>query len=97
MQPFLFQQTHGPSINPEDLQQPVQRGVQGDGQGGRQAGGNRRGSSPVPTTASWARSLSMRSASVPGCSVCLLAIASPSPLSPSGRLVLCQCRPVLAT
>jgi hypothetical protein len=34
MQPFLFQQTHEPTIDPEDLQQPVQRSVQGDGQGG---------------------------------------------------------------
>ena len=28
---LLFQQTYSPTIDPEDLQQPVQRGVQGDG------------------------------------------------------------------
>src|SRR5262249_58281751 len=38
-----------------------------------------------------------RVSSVLSCSVCLLAIPSPSPLIPSCRLMLCQCRPVLAT
>ena len=98
---LLFQQTHDPAIDPEDLQQPVQRGVQGDGQRRRQAGGGGRARQDAGFLAGAdggvLGSISVNAGFVRAGLLRVFACHRlPLPISLSGRLGLCRRRRALA-